>query len=91
MSGGGHPSWAAALSFEGVVTRCRPAGQAAQRVACEALAYLPPLHTLQTAEAASCRSWYVPATHLSHAPLPASGWTVPGLHAVCSVLPVEAE
>ena len=33
---------------------------------------------------------YVPAAHLSHAPLPAMGWTVPGLHMVCSVLPVDA-
>ena len=34
---------------------------------------------------------YVPAAHLSHAPLPAMGWTVPGLHMVCSVLPVGAK
>ena len=33
----------------------------------------------------------MPAAHLSHAPLPATGWTVPGLHLVCSVLPVGAK
>ena len=29
--------------------------------------------------------------HASHAPLLASGWTVPGPHSVCSVLPVGAK
>ena len=35
-------------------------------------------------------SWKVPAAHLSHAPMPERGVTVPGLHGVCCVLPVEA-
>ena len=29
----------------------------------------------------------MPAAHLSHVGLPTSGWKVPGLHLVCSVLP----
>ena len=36
---------------------------------------------------------YEPSAHgtaQSHAPLPALGWTVPRLHLVCSVLPVDA-
>ena len=32
--------------------------------------------------------WYVPASHLVHAPMLATGATVPGLHLVGSVLPV---
>ena len=42
----------------------------------------------------ACRpgwSWKVPASHPSHAPMPALGATVPGLHGVCSVLPVGAK
>ena len=35
-------------------------------------------------------AWKVPASHLRHAPMLALGATVPGLHAVCSVLPVGA-
>ena len=35
-------------------------------------------------------SWYVPAAHLVHAPMLALGATVPGLHAVCLVLPIGA-
>ena len=35
--------------------------------------------------------WYVPAAHLSQVPCSAMGWTVPGLHLVCSMLPVGAK
>ena len=35
-------------------------------------------------------SWYVPAAHLTHVAMLAFGATVPGLHAVCLVLPVGA-
>ena len=34
--------------------------------------------------------WYVPAAHLVHAPMLALDAMVPGLHAVCLVLPVGA-
>ena len=33
----------------------------------------------------------MPAAHLLHVALPVSGWTVPGLHLVCSVLPTGAK
>ena len=36
-------------------------------------------------------AWYVPAAHLSHVAMLALGATVPGLHAVCLVLPVGAK
>ena len=36
-------------------------------------------------------AWYLPASHLSHAPMLGLGATVPGLHGVCSVLPVGAK
>ena len=35
-------------------------------------------------------SWKLPAAHLEHVPMPAVGATVPGLHLVCAVLPVDA-
>ena len=35
--------------------------------------------------------WKVPALHLTHEPMLASGATVPGLHGACSVLPVGAK
>ena len=35
-------------------------------------------------------AWYLPAPHFWHAPILAMGCTVPGLHAVCLVLPVGA-
>ena len=34
--------------------------------------------------------WKVPAAHLSQAPIAVTGAAVPGLHGVCSVLPVVA-
>ena len=36
-------------------------------------------------------SWYVPAAHLTQLPIFTLGWTVPGLHWVCSELPVGAK
>ena len=35
-------------------------------------------------------AWYLPAAHLSHVAMLAFGATVPGLHAVCLMLPVGA-
>ena len=35
--------------------------------------------------------WNVPASHLTHVAMLAFGATVPGLHLVCSVLPVGAK
>ena len=35
-------------------------------------------------------AWYVPAAQLTHAPMLVAGATVPGLHGVCLVLPVDA-
>jgi len=36
-------------------------------------------------------SWKVPASHLAHRPVLGCGAIVPGLHGVCSVLPVGAK
>ena len=49
--------------------------------------YEPEMHSKQAVSPSSC--WYLPASHLEHAPWAASGWTVPGLHAVCMREPVE--
>ena len=35
-------------------------------------------------------AWYLPAAHMTHVAMLAFGATVPGLHAVCWVLPVGA-
>eukprot|EP00964_Phaeocystis_antarctica_P084410 scaffold53140_cov64-Phaeocystis_antarctica.AAC.4 len=86
-----EPTGQASQSLALIRPSLRPILPASQAVGAE----LPAAHQDHTVQGlhASLPSpvWYLPASHLSHTPLRTMGWTVPGLHLVCSLLPVGAK